>query len=300
MIYFPFIRGRQYDLLALKECLDKGLLSDKIIPIIEPVKASPTLFSTLETFARHERNVGFIQNPRVGYYMKDYGEEYAFVKGNAILRHPQIIQTLYADEYPCQDDVERICISTSVDDKLFAQEMNSNGNIRFNLVPDCSEFRRSKLPDKVILTDNFHKMERNSDYAKNVDEFFSSDHIFCEDEGYCGFADYSIIGADYQESGFAPVAVAIHVVYFDNEQNLRVHHFVSDTNTDISNTGEKYAEALGKLAEFDMALSYMTEGLRALLDDHENKRFHGLGVVKKYTLMHHFELMSRYLDGRLQ
>ena len=35
MIYFPFIRGRQYDLLALKECLDKELLSDKIIPIIE-------------------------------------------------------------------------------------------------------------------------------------------------------------------------------------------------------------------------------------------------------------------------
>ena len=300
MIYFPFIRGRQYDLLALKECLERGLLSDKIVPIIEPVKASPTLFSTLETFARHDRKVGFIQNPRVGYYMKDYGEEHAFVKGNAILRHPQIIQTLYADEYPFQDGVERICISTSVDDKSYAEEMNRLDNIIINLVPDSTEFRRSNLANKVILTDSFHKKDRNSDYAINEDEFFSSNHIYCEDDGYCGFADYSIIGGEYQESGFAPVAVAIHVVYFDEDQNLRIHHFVSDSNADISNTGEKYAEALGKLAGFDKALSHMTEGLRALLDDYENERFHGLGVVKKYTLMHHIELMSRYLDGRLQ
>lgn len=300
MTYFPIIRGRQYDLLALKECLEKKVLSDKVIPIIEPVKASPTLFSTLESFEKHGHKVGFIQNPRVGYYMEDYGDsESAFVKGNAILGYDQIMQAFYADEYPCQDAVKRICISTSVDDKIHAEEMNHLDNIIFNLVPDSSEFRRSKLPGKVILTDDFRKKDRNSDYAENVDEFFSSNHVYCESEGYCGFADYSIIGADYQESGFAPVAVAIHVVYFDEEQNLRVHHFVSDTNTDISNTGEKYVEALGKLADFDKVLENMTVGLSALLDDYRDERFHGLGVVKKYSLMHHIELMSRYLDGRL-
>ena len=49
-MYYPILRGRQNELLALKELCENGLLSDKIIPIIEPVKLSPTLVNTIETF----------------------------------------------------------------------------------------------------------------------------------------------------------------------------------------------------------------------------------------------------------
>lgn len=34
-MYFPILRGRQFELLALRECVNKGLLSNKIIPIVE-------------------------------------------------------------------------------------------------------------------------------------------------------------------------------------------------------------------------------------------------------------------------
>ena len=42
-MYFPYLKGRQYELLAIRELLSKNLLSKKIIPIIEPVKVSSTL-----------------------------------------------------------------------------------------------------------------------------------------------------------------------------------------------------------------------------------------------------------------
>ena len=51
-MYFPYVRGRQYELLALKELVSGGLLSDKIIPIVEPVKLSPTLINTMDEFIK--------------------------------------------------------------------------------------------------------------------------------------------------------------------------------------------------------------------------------------------------------
>ena len=45
-----------------------------------------------------------------------------------------------------------------------------------------------------------------------------------------GFADYSVVGEEYNDTGFAPHAVAIHIVYFDTDDSLHVRHFVSDSN----------------------------------------------------------------------
>ena len=39
-MYFPIFRGRQFELLALRECVSRGILSNLIIPIVEPVKVS--------------------------------------------------------------------------------------------------------------------------------------------------------------------------------------------------------------------------------------------------------------------
>jgi len=46
-MYFPYLRGRQYELIAIRELAEKGKLSKRIIPIIEPVKLSTTIKSTV-------------------------------------------------------------------------------------------------------------------------------------------------------------------------------------------------------------------------------------------------------------
>ena len=39
-MYFPYLRGRQYELLALRELATNHLLGDYVTPIVEPVKLS--------------------------------------------------------------------------------------------------------------------------------------------------------------------------------------------------------------------------------------------------------------------
>lgn len=147
-----------------------------------------------------------------------------------------------------------------------------------------------------MIRDHFKKQSRSNDYIDVPDEPFSSDHLYFKDDGYIGFSDYSIIGDDCSDTGFAPYAVAIHIVYFDSEKNLRVHHFVSDTNDDITDPAGKFEEAVQKLVVWNERQKVDTEGIRLLINAYENKRYPGLGTVKKYSIMHHLELIGNYLD----
>ena len=56
-MYFPYLRGRQNELLCLRELLEARVLSDKIVPIIEPVRFNSTLFSTLTKFIEMHRHI---------------------------------------------------------------------------------------------------------------------------------------------------------------------------------------------------------------------------------------------------
>ena len=102
---------------------------------------------------------------------------------------------------------------------------------------------------------------------------------------------------EYSETGFAPYAVAIHIVYFDERNILRIAHFVSDSNDDISDPARKFAEAVEKLVKWNKTMKLDTIGIREFEAAYKNKTYPGLGVVKKYSIMHHLELMSKYLDG---
>ena len=71
-MYFPYVRGRQYELLALKELVAKNLISDKVIPIIEPVKLSSTLTNTIDAYDNADRKLCILLNPAVGNFMSEY------------------------------------------------------------------------------------------------------------------------------------------------------------------------------------------------------------------------------------
>jgi len=130
--------------------------------------------------------------------------------------------------------------------------------------------------------------------------FFSEDHLYYQEEGYVGFGDYSIIGDEFTESGFAPYAVAIHIVYFAEDKTLRIKHFKSDSNDDISDVAGKFHEAVTKLAkwwqEFNQQ-SQLTKALSILLDHCKNGYYPGLPTIKKLSIMLHLELVNKYLVG---
>lgn len=308
-MYFPYVRGRQYELLALRELVSKDLLSSNILPVIEPVKLSSTLSKTMEEFTKKQKKLGIICNPAVGSFnndMKNEEKDSNRQKFLSLLDDPFIVKAHIMKANSAKQiqnwkkvkNVQKnewlvVCNNRDYVDSYL--EIFQKNSPQYVLIPD--EFRRKIRHGKVLFEDRFEKCDRNSDYSKNLDEFFSEDHIFYDEEGYAGFGDYSVIGKDYLESGFAPYAVAIHIVYFAKDRSLRVHHFVSDSNDDIQNPAKKFYEAVRKLSIWVKKNDIpITTGLSGFLEHYDKQTYPGLGSVKKLSLMHHLELVGRYLD----
>ena len=309
-MYFPILRGRQFELLALRECVNKSLLSNKIIPIVEPVKVSSTYTKTVDFFIKAGKPIAVIRNPQVGSWIKDLKKEsYAKIREQASeqLKDANVISSFYVtsklDAHIKNAEKNGIPIDSLL---LLCNNPEYLGNYEevigdriplYNVIPDKGDFRRRIRPNRVMCEDHFPKQTRNIDYSDIETEFFSSDHLYYADDGYKGFADYSVVGEEYSETGFAPYAVAIHIVYFDRKNILRIAHFVSDSNDDISDPARKFADAVGKLVEWNKTKELNTAGILEFEAAYNNKTYPGLGVVKKYSIMHHLELMSNYLDG---
>lgn len=310
-MYFPYIRGRQYELLALKELVSKNLICDKVIPIVEPVKLTSTLMNTISEYINNERKICILLNPEEGNFTNECRKAQPESKEEMwcgiFNSHctspfviPAVIMNLDANLATRGRKKEDFLIVHNNFD--FLEDYNNLFDRTvplFTLVPNERVFKRSVVGEKIIFADKFAKRMRNADYAKRVDEPFSDDHLFFNEEGYVGFADYSVIGSGYVESGFAPYAVAIHVVYFDSRRNMRIRHFVSDSNDDIENPAGKFYEALTKFNEWYQTeeVPPQTEGIRAFLEHYRKQTYPGLGTVKKLAIMHHLELVSQFLEG---
>ena len=167
-MYFPYLRGRQFELIAIRELLEEGLIGENIIPIIEPIKPTSTLIKTLDIFAQHERTLAFIHNPQVGNYKNELGnikEGKVKKKLNEIVYENNILpmhimnSNSQAEIGQLVDNGLRkedlmIFIDNSDDIKTF-QDIWIETNPKFILVPDSSEYRRTFDKNKVLCIDRF-------------------------------------------------------------------------------------------------------------------------------------------------
>lgn len=308
-MYFPILRGRQFELLALRECISNNVLSDRIIPIIEPVKVSSTYTKTIDAFIAAKHPIAIIRNPLVGSWLKDLRKESNSsirTRASEQLKDENVISSLYVTpnlevqvDYITANDYaleQMMLICNNAEYVDYYERVIGDKKPQYNVIPDKGDFRRRIRPNRVMCEDHFPKQNRNIDYCDIDTELFSKDHLYYAEDGFKGFSDYSIVGAEFSETGFAPYAVAIHIVYFDENKALRIAHFVSDSNDDISDPARKFAEAVEKLVKWNQTMKLDTIGIRAFESAYKNQTYPGLGVVKKYSIMHHLELMSRYLD----
>lgn len=303
-MYFPYFRGRQYELLALRELAQGGLLGKHVIPVVEPIKITSTFNGTVKQFAESELPLSLVVNPAVGELSGtpaiDEILEYAT---RSII--PAVIMgkdTAEAIAALSVNDVQKnslLAIMTNSDFLEAYQESFRASLPKFTLFPGERRLQRAIKKNKVLFEDRYNKLEKNAAYLKQDDEFYSDDHLYFKEEGFVGFGDYSIVGSEYVESGFAPYAVAIHIVYLADDNALRIRHFVSDSNTDITDVAGKYYEAVSKLKKWYDAgqARQLTTGLSILLSHAESEYYPGLPTIKKLSIMHHLELMGKHLDG---
>ncbi len=306
-MYLPYLRGRQNELIALRELIENKLIGDKIIPVIEPIKLSSTLISIIKLFNSKNRKLIVIQNPQVGNFQEELKiSDKSQVYYDEISNDNIIKGIIVTDNF--KNDIEKLKIKGIENENIvvvlnnhkfidkYREEFNKGNVPLYTLIPDNRTFRRKIYANKVILEDYFKKRERNTDYSEEP-EFFSADHMEYDIDNFEGFSDYSIIGKEYSESGFAPYAVAIHIVFLNDENEVYVKHFVSNTNDSIKNPAKKFSEALEKLIEWKENYGIETYALNVFQEYFDNQQYPGLGVVKKLSVMHHIELINNYLEN---
>ncbi|MCD8361392.1 MAG: sce7725 family protein [Lachnospiraceae bacterium] len=320
-MYYPYLRGRQNELFCLRELLRAERLSRDIVPIIEPVRFSKVLVDTLQDFLEAGRSIALIRNPKVGTFMKEYYESQREIQEESDEKKKNDLQEKMKHYFSVINDERIICAyinDASITDAIVSGRLKANESFilntkkdtydlyydklnqisaRMTFIPKDEDFKDEVCGDVSLLENSFVKAKRNKDYIQKEDEFFSMNHLIYRKRGYQGFSDYSIVGDEYEESGFAPAAVAIHIVYFDERKQLRVHHFVSDTNDSIFDPARKFGEAMEKLVRWmSQGETAPTLGITNLVDYYEKGKFPGLGVIKRCSMMHHLELLTNYLE----
>jgi hypothetical protein len=309
-MYLPYLRGKQYELLALRELCALPLDGGKIYPIVEPLKIElKSIETALTALNRIGVEMQLIVNP-----------EYGDLKGN-VFTVLDFIDRLRGQGL--MNVIPTYMISSERDFSFFVSTATARGylasgyslvhlnqissaaalktlvnttSIRFNVIHvnhQMSLKRGFTNGSLTLLSDSFNKQKKNADYLNVHNEFFSNDYLYYLAEGFHAFADYLTIGSDYVEGGMLLYAVSIHLTYKEQTSGeIWIKHFTSNSNDDYSDTPGKFGEALDKLIVFIDAEGLHTIACEQFRDYHSRGAFPGLGVVKKLSIMHHIELIQ--------
>lgn len=308
-MYFPYLRGKQFELIALRELASAQKLDgDKIIPIVEPVKRGlKSIQTALRALQPSNVKVQLIVNPQYGELVGKTDEIISFINEQIDAGVENIIPTFLIHSDNDVALLQEVTREEEYDSTGYAlvhltpvrvvEELSrytKETNCIYNTVHINHVFAlRRKFDKKAILGDYFRKQRINADYANEIDETFSSDCFFYQEEGFNAFSDYQGIGSDWIEGGMLPKAVVIHLTYRDpGSDEIRIHHFVSDTNDDTLDIAGKFYEAVTKLVEFADVMEIESLAIKAFRDLHNRQAFPGLGSIKKLSIMHHIELIQ--------
>lgn len=325
-MYFPYLRSKQYELIALRELADSERIPEPhkqlLSPIIEPVKISPQLSSTLVSLRNHNINFNVILNPQHGTLQSGCSDIVKIVL-EVLGEYSNFQWGMIIDEDLSLSDIQSMleCVANANSSNLLLERDNKEeivllhnearndiselltnlSSVRFNVIYSQRTtkryFRNFPSDSRVSLDDFFNLQPRNADYLAIEDSPFSEEHLYYQEEGYVGFGDFLTIGDSYSEGGFQPYAVAIHFSYVDNNK-IRVRHFVSDDNYNSGDVPRKFLEALSKMMTWvDKNKPAETLALSQFKELYQREHFPGLGSVKKLSIMNHIELVLGLIEA---
>ena len=314
-MYLPFLRGKLYELKAIKEYIDEGYGKENgrhIMPIIEPVKKDRRpLVSCMEAMGKAEMPFAVVLNSRTGDYekaifdvpsflseekIKDISWVPAFeVNGNA---NVDAIESAI-QQYELKSVMLVFFTNVDLDDVRIKGLVNNNAVAyiaAINLTQRPPIISGLKETGKYIITieDCFPEKAPNNAYRDIPDEFFSDTFSYYKSLfGLYGFSDFTALARNFREGGVLPQVVAIHMTYLKTDKVVNVHHFLSDSRNGSNNIREEFKEANDKIPPF-----YEDKPSTLAVRQISGMGYPGLGAIKKFSVKNHFELMSRILHER--
>lgn len=311
-MYHPYFRGKQFELIAIREMAP--LLARKgFVPIIEPVReALGGLKKTLQAVCDVNGSAILIVNPYHGDHQEDGTNILSLletdfrkssnIKVGILLRDDLAIED-FSEIYAAHRSKNPVLIHAGfASPKLLAEsiksDMSSLTNVFVENHTNVMYRRHFQDSSRVLIRDGFTR-QRNADYPPK--EVFSELHLTYPDSGAKGFGDFLIVGDVYSEGGGPAYAVAIHLTFIDrkNDDVMYIYHFVSERKDTPTDPAGKFSEALEKMIrtiDGNNSGVFETEAIKEFRNLHEKRHFPGLGYLKKLSMKHHIETLAIYLD----
>lgn len=311
-MYYPYLRGKQFELKALRELAQEAPNNKYLCPIIEPVKTS---FNTLNTAINEMKNghmaFALVLNPKEGDFainetdvLENVQEELDGAGWMPALIYKRNSLTL--KNIIDANGLENVCVifKEGVDFEQDSElETFLNMDKISTVVASNADTRASKrklqsLGKAIIrLDENFHEQKRNVDYINLPEEQFTEEPFYFKEDKFAGFSDYTTLPKNFAEGGMLPYAIAIHFTFKPQQEMVYIRHFVSDSNLDQSNIQGKFAEAGRKaVAFFNNHPDYFRSSAITELENYIcDGKYPGLGVLKKLSIKHHLQLISNIL-----
>lgn len=315
-MYYPFLRARQFELISLRELAVEGATQGSIIPILEPVKLTfNNLNLAYNVFVERNQNVYLIVNPSVGEligdsnhyldYLNELNNEIVFpafhYKNNNKSNFEYITQSI--NNYGlnqcmliCKNDINendeefRILAQLAEITVINIEDPSRNRALH--------RFVQSLGKTYIRLDDLFEKQARNSDFLSIEEHRFSEEHIYYSQENFTGFSDYTVLSSEYSDGGSTPRAVVIHLTYVNQQNQIMIRHFTSETNDSIANIQGKFAEAAQKAVNYCRLNHLSNSAILELENYYDEQHYPGLGTVKKISIKNHLLIVSHYLRNR--
>lgn len=316
--YYPYLRGKQYELLALRALCEELSKEDrsKLHPIIEPVKRADCDTPTMTALsAMHTSGVAFsyIMNPQSGDFennteiffpegIKSKLDEYRGWMPAFILNGDTDWLKAQIDYLVTENQFKRIMLVLPKNEDVGKWNALMGRDETHTIVccdsdsPSTRRQVRRHNKSIVRLDDCFQMEARNKDFRGKEDQRFNDNVAFYEEEGYAGFGDYTTLPGAFVKGGMLPWVVAIHMTYNKNEEEVWIHHFLSKTNDNgIENIQGKFREAAEQVKVF-FEQQYPLDATPAVGKLHQfvvDGHYPGLGTLKKISIEHHITLMCR-------
>ncbi len=312
-MYYPYFRGRQYELIAIRESA-LTFAEKNFVPIIEPVKKRLSgLHKALDILHESNAHVILIANPQIGDHSNDnsditnlinekHPEQHKLICGLLLTEKTTVAEAIESCE-KFDSEIALIHVGFSHAKEL-SKEISGAKNIDSHIFFEnrCGKLYQAHFidhPKRILIRDGFEK-RRNKDYP--CSEFFSELHAtFAKQEGVDGFGDFLIVGNDYSEGGGPAYTVTIHLTYIDPDRNCEMHirHFKSDRQNTPRDPAGKFSEALTKLVaavDDDTSNIFETRAVAEYKNLHQKGHFPGLGYVKKLSMLHHTETLAQFFS----
>ena len=305
MKYFPLLRGKQNEMLALRELAEEIALIGGVVPIIEPVRWNRNTIISINAFMDSNMRFVLVCNPALGDYSEDHAGLAGHITALDLMDYPNWVPAMYLRGGTRSVEISRFLRTYRDFEIAFIYKGKPQQQAALRLIRGANVAHHVflldrveqeyidtiRVADRVMVRDPFVRAARNAEYPDR--RFFTDMNTVAGNRDDMNFGDFSIAGDYYTDTGGAAHAVALHHIHFDtNSHRLMVSHFISDRRDMPVDIGGKTVEAIDNLVRaLPLIRPSDTNTCGEYRELSADRRYRSLGYMKRMAIRHHLEVM---------